>query len=390
MVEQLFCKQFVVSSSLAVSFKMLLKAIEGFVKFAESITPALNKAVQAVDKGVKAVDVGVKALDKFKLSNYFGLNKKSKKSTKSKQKSYVKIIRKVSDKPKIKNARRTVKDKKPKKLSLIDLINISNKDLHWLNFQDKKITDKIAKFREDRRSRRIIDVLQLELRDKLSEIGRKVNKQEITVEEFKDEFKKLYENYATAAMIVGAGGLGNVSKEIIQKTQKNIERQNQYIDRFVDKSLASTAGINNRGMLSNPIQPKDMKRLRDYASSIKQSYELAEGQVLADGEYEVEERRKVTATESCEDCFVGETIISCENGFKKIKDINVGDKVYTHTMSLKPVYKLISKRTKTLFEINVGERKVLCTGNHPFLLKSGEWKEARNLILDDELMLFEN
>lgn len=380
---------------------MILKVIQGFVKTIESITPALEKGVQAVDRGIKSVDRGKKKIEKikkdigiqaekYKLSNYFGLNKKSRKSTKKKQRDYVRAIKTAPDKIQIVKEKRNKAQKKPSKLSLLDLINISNKDLHWLDLHNKRITDKIAKFREDRRSRRIIDVLQLELRDKLSEIGRRVSKKEITVEEFKDTFKKLYENYSTAAMIVGAGGLGNVSKEIIEKTQKNIERQNQYIDRFVDKSLASTSGINNRGMLSNPFQPKDMKRIRDYASSIKQSYELAEAQVLADGEYEVEERRKTTASESCEDCFIGNTIISCENGFKKIKDINVGDKVYTHTMLLKPVYKLISKKTKTLFEITVGNQKVLCTGNHPFLLKSGNWKEAKNLTLDDELMLFEN
>ena len=117
-----------------------------------------------------------------------------------------------------------------------------------------------------------------------------------------EKSKEALKTFSVASAIVGAGGIGNITPDIIKGVATNLEKQYQYFDRFSDKKLGLTTGINTTGAADHRISTKNITALRNYASSIKGTYEMAEAQVLSDGEYEVEERRVITAAESCVSC----------------------------------------------------------------------------------------
>ena len=75
-------------------------------------------------------------------------------------------------------------------------------------------------------------------------------------------------------------------------------------------------------------------------------------------------------------CFVPETLVKTSNGMKQIKDIKIGDLVYTHTGELEEVIVLISYETKeSLIKIN---NKIKCTQNHEFYVVNKKYKDVVN------------
>ena len=66
-------------------------------------------------------------------------------------------------------------------------------------------------------------------------------------------------------------------------------------------------------------------------------------------------------------CFSGNTLVLTENGFKAIKDIKVGDKVFTHKGRLKKVTETSNHKVDNVVDVVVGNKHIQCTDNHPFL-----------------------
>lgn len=81
-----------------------------------------------------------------------------------------------------------------------------------------------------------------------------------------------------------------------------------------------------------------------------------------------------------QECFDGNTKIFTINGYKNIKDIQVGDLVLTHTGKFKPVIKLYNKKSKDLYKINsfLNENYSYVTKNHPFLFNN-IWTEINKI-----------
>lgn len=85
-----------------------------------------------------------------------------------------------------------------------------------------------------------------------------------------------------------------------------------------------------------------------------------------------------------DECFIGDTLINTKKGYKKIKDIKVGDLVYcfdekSKEIQLKHVLKLIKKPiVENLCEVSISGKKIICTENHLFFTKKG-WTKAKNL-----------
>lgn len=74
-------------------------------------------------------------------------------------------------------------------------------------------------------------------------------------------------------------------------------------------------------------------------------------------------------------CFTGGMKIQTENGLKKIKDIQVGDKVLTHTGKYQEVtHKFIFHDNKKLIKVN----NIECTPNHKFYVCKVEDKDKIN------------
>lgn len=90
-------------------------------------------------------------------------------------------------------------------------------------------------------------------------------------------------------------------------------------------------------------------------------------------------------------CVVGETKIYTDKGYKQIKDIEIGDKVLTHTNTFKSVLEVMSKFSKEVYEVRIGKLcKILITGEHPFYIRKRvngalsqpEWVKTKELTKD--------
>lgn len=91
-------------------------------------------------------------------------------------------------------------------------------------------------------------------------------------------------------------------------------------------------------------------------------------------------------------CFVGETRILTNVGYKNIKDVVVGDSVLTHTASWQKVLKVGGKISKTYTVKSQGMLPTITTFEHPYYVKqkdslSPEWKKAGELSKGDFLAL---
>jgi len=91
-------------------------------------------------------------------------------------------------------------------------------------------------------------------------------------------------------------------------------------------------------------------------------------------------------------CFEENTELLLKNGeVKKIKDIQIGDICISINDRRNIVDGLIAdvfitKYVNNLLELTLeNNKKILCTPDHLFLLKSGEYKEAQFLTEEDEL-----
>jgi IMP dehydrogenase/GMP reductase len=81
-------------------------------------------------------------------------------------------------------------------------------------------------------------------------------------------------------------------------------------------------------------------------------------------------------------CFVPNTLVNTENGLKKIEDIKVGDKVFSHTGRLQPVIDTLTyHKDEEIISVN----GIDCTKNHEFYILD---KENVNCVKEDNIHLF--
>lgn len=77
-------------------------------------------------------------------------------------------------------------------------------------------------------------------------------------------------------------------------------------------------------------------------------------------------------------CFDGETLITTESGLKRIKDIQVGEKVLTHRNRFKEVGDVMSTQTETVYYVkSVASPTVETTHNHPFYVREKTQKRVK-------------
>lgn len=77
-----------------------------------------------------------------------------------------------------------------------------------------------------------------------------------------------------------------------------------------------------------------------------------------------------------DECFPAGTLISTEDGYKKIEDLKIGDLVYSYNekneLELQKVNYLFKKEAKNLCKINLANKEnIVCTRNHPIYTKRG-------------------
>ena len=89
-------------------------------------------------------------------------------------------------------------------------------------------------------------------------------------------------------------------------------------------------------------------------------------------------------------CLKPDTLVQTEKGLKEIKDINVGELVWTHTNKLQKVLKVFENQSDDLLDITVEDKITTITKNHPvFVLRDNkqEWIPAGELSLNDLLLI---
>lgn len=77
-------------------------------------------------------------------------------------------------------------------------------------------------------------------------------------------------------------------------------------------------------------------------------------------------------------CFTGNTDVLTSTGFKKIKDIKVGDYVFSHTGKLNKVTD-IGSREAEIWNVYIDKYKIETTEEHPFLIEGGKWIKTKDL-----------
>jgi DNA polymerase-1 len=84
-------------------------------------------------------------------------------------------------------------------------------------------------------------------------------------------------------------------------------------------------------------------------------------------------------------CMVGETLVQCSSGIKKLIDVKVGDLVPTHTGVMQPVLNVFDNGNQHVFQLTTQDGKsITCTSNHRLLTQEGF------LSLEDMLNASEN
>lgn len=77
-------------------------------------------------------------------------------------------------------------------------------------------------------------------------------------------------------------------------------------------------------------------------------------------------------------CFDEDALVSTEQGLKRIVDIKVGDKVFTHKQRFKEVVKLMEYDTEEVFHLRASSmHPVRVTGNHPVYARRRYFKRDR-------------
>ena len=82
-------------------------------------------------------------------------------------------------------------------------------------------------------------------------------------------------------------------------------------------------------------------------------------------------------------CFDGDTLVATSNGFKPIKDIQIGDMVFTHLGNLKPVTDKMSRVADNIIRVSCGTQNIVCTDNHPFLSCNGGGRDFKFMEIKD-------
>lgn len=91
-------------------------------------------------------------------------------------------------------------------------------------------------------------------------------------------------------------------------------------------------------------------------------------------------------------CCIGSTKVWTESGFKKIKNIEVGDKVYSYDYNnnkllLTTVKNKVCLGKDKVFEVKTPHRKLYLTKDHPIMMDDGNYKTVENLKEKEDFIL---
>ncbi|MGY0374237.1 polymorphic toxin-type HINT domain-containing protein [Clostridium sp. JNZ J1-5] len=116
------------------------------------------------------------------------------------------------------------------------------------------------------------------------------------------------------------------------------------------------------------------------------------GKFVAKGARAVVSSRKAKAIAKAA-CFTEDTPILTKDGYKPIKEIEIGDEVYsenpeTGEKGLKKVNKVFVNETDKLIHLYVDGEEIKTTSDHPFWVVGEGWVGAEDLRVGDKVLLY--
>lgn len=92
-------------------------------------------------------------------------------------------------------------------------------------------------------------------------------------------------------------------------------------------------------------------------------------------------------------CFIAGTLVHCEDGLKKIEDVQVGDKVLAYNeetgeQAYKTVLHLFRNESKDWVGVTVNDKEIVSTPGHKYYLPlTKQWVSAKDLKVGDTVLL---
>ena len=117
-----------------------------------------------------------------------------------------------------------------------------------------------------------------------------------------------------------------------------------------------------------PDKVKNLKQALEESEEFSNMYNAkSDVKAVVDTAITIEGLPKSTGKHAC---FDESTLITTDNGLKRIIDVEIGDNVLTHKGRFKPVVDLIQTETNIVYTVNVkGLEPIKVTGNHPFYVR---------------------
>lgn len=143
---------------------------------------------------------------------------------------------------------------------------------------------------------RAIAEVQADTRAELAEALEAYSRGRIKIETFGEIARGALRKEALASAIIGVGGIGNLTENVLTAVNRQLTEQFALLDGFIDQLAAST---------TRDVTAKDRARLNQYANSAFAIASNASRQMQIDtnGAAQLEERRRLGGGEHCEDCL---------------------------------------------------------------------------------------
>lgn len=120
------------------------------------------------------------------------------------------------------------------------------------------------------------------------------SKGKITQKQLRDTFETTLRRQALASAIIGVGGIGNLTENVLTAVKRELAFQMRYLDGFIED-------IEGR-----PINQKDKARAKQYANAAWSISQTAARQFILDqngsSADDLEEKRELGGSEHCDDC----------------------------------------------------------------------------------------
>ncbi len=179
-----------------------------------------------------------------------------------------------------------------------------------------------------------------------------------------------------------------ILKQVAKKAAKKV------IKKTIKKGIKKTAGKSFKSVKQTKklkkvtVKPKSSKK---YLKATKKTYKKS--RVKASNKKAVQKKAVSTSKKKSQKevqqrskagCFVAGTMISTDDGFVPIEEINVGDRVWSEDTAiekkaLKEVKKIFVREKDSIIRLSINGETIETTEEHPFWIKDQGWIPAGSL-----------